>query len=66
MADSVCYGLYSGFPEHDAKCIAVIEGFLNACERMNKAAAEQPGHYFVFCFPTQNVLAEVDTATEGG
>jgi hypothetical protein len=61
MADSVCYWLFSGFPDHNAKCIGVIEGFINACERMKTAAAEQPGHYFVFSLPTQTVLAEVDT-----
>jgi hypothetical protein len=61
MSDCLGFDIFSGFPEENATRIETIEGFVNALEKMEKLAAENPGHYFVFSVETTTVIAETDT-----
>jgi hypothetical protein len=66
MANCPRFDLFSGFRDHDAIWKESIEGLENAREKMEKCAAENPGHYFVFSTDTSSVVAEIDTQTPSG
>lgn len=54
--------VFRGIPGSGEVCwVAAVEGLSNARGRMEAAAAEKPGPYFVFCAQDHSCLATIDT-----
>lgn len=56
------YDIFVGAQDKDAVWLEAIEGLGPACTRAREFAYGTPGHYFVFCPQTHQILFSVDTS----
>jgi hypothetical protein len=55
------YDVFSGTCEYDAVWLETAPTLDTACEHMKRFAATSPGPYFVICYDTGVVVAQLNT-----
>jgi hypothetical protein len=56
------YDIFSGAIDNQPLWLESVQGLDTAREHMKKRSEEKPGHYFLFSYATNTVLALIDNS----